>query len=209
MTYLGYELSRHVQDDDDNVLHGASFSVSHDDAVTCAHMLAAGFNTMSRNMMGDFVLAVVDTKAGTANYDGKIEKFDRSDKRRAELEHLPRWKLFADISDALRTYNITNDDLPEAVHELGRRTEFELHARTAMEQQRTRENEAARAELIALVKRFYQPKAKQSRYNHEFDVRLQGMLDVLAEFLVVTGEADADEGHAVARRLCGITDDEA
>jgi hypothetical protein len=35
----------------------------------------------------------------------------------------------------------------------------------------------------------------------------RGMLDVLAKFLVVTGEADASEGHAVARRLCGISDE--
>jgi hypothetical protein len=41
----------------------------------------------------------------------------------------------------------------------------------------------------------------------ELDDRWRGMLDVLAKFLVIIGEADRDESHAVARRLCEIDEE--
>lgn len=326
--YQSYDLSRYFEGD---LSHSTSITVSDDDAINCAHMLAAGFNTMSRNMMGDFVLAVVDTKAGTAHYDGKIEKFDRPEPRTlstsftfeastdpdmvvtffgeddarliypsklsftkldedtetlaksaaahisrdvledayaelqavkevladagvetipadagatdlramlrardaeiAELvqertnraaeqakyesdEYMPlRWESFAKIDDALRDNNVTNSRLDEGVRELGRRLEHEYHARTMMEQQHAQANESARAEMISFVKRAHAKKVKlqiavpDGDGRPELDDRWRGMLDVLAKFLVMTGEADASEGHAVARRLCGISDE--
>lgn len=63
----------------DGMPFAQTFTVSDDDAINCAHMLAAGFNTINRNMLGDFVLAVVDTKAGTVQYDGKIEQIKRDE----------------------------------------------------------------------------------------------------------------------------------
>lgn len=71
--YMSYDLSHYL---DGDISRSTSFTVSDDDAINCAHMLAAGFNTLSRKMMGDFVLAVVDTKARTVEFDGKIEKLD-------------------------------------------------------------------------------------------------------------------------------------
>lgn len=76
------------------------------------------------------------------------------------------------------------------------------------------QNETARAEMISFVKRAHAKKVKlQSAVpdgdgRPELDDRWRGMLDVLAKFLVVTGEADASEGHAVARRLCEVPDGE-
>lgn len=74
--YMSYDLSHYLEGD---ISQSTSFTVSDDDAINCAHMLAAGFNTISRKMMGDFVLAVVDTKAGTVQYDGKIEQIKRDE----------------------------------------------------------------------------------------------------------------------------------
>lgn len=67
-------------------------------------------------------------------------------------------------------------------------------------------NEAARAELIEFGKRAY---AKLQRLDpqgkrDELQARYRGILDVLAKYLVTTGEAGTDEGHAVARRLIGV-----
>ena len=72
--YQSYDLSHYLEGD---LSQSTSFTVSDDDAINCAHMLAAGFNTISRKMMGDFVLAVVDTKAGVVQYDGKTEMINR------------------------------------------------------------------------------------------------------------------------------------
>jgi hypothetical protein len=60
-------------------------------------------------------------------------------------------------------------------------------------QERANSNGHAVAEMIAYVKR-----------HEEHSSRWWGMLDVLARFLVVMGEANDDDRHAVARRLCGI-----
>lgn len=67
-------------------------------------------------------------------------------------------------------------------------------------------NAAARAEMIEYVKGAYAKLGRLDPAGEREDLqgRMRGMLDVLAKFLVVTGEADHDERHAVARRLCGI-----
>lgn len=307
VTYQSYDLSRYFEGD---LPHSTSITVSDDDAINCAHMLAAGFNAISRNMMGDFVLAVVDTKAGTANYDGKIEKFDRAEPQyedreslavetvsigpecfatksgdvlcwrgvnyvpqgkldrgvleaaygeledvknvlfdagvetipadagvtnlRAALrardveiaafvqdrtnriaeqakyesdEYMPlKWESFAKIDEALRDNDVTHKRLDEGVRELGRRLEHEFAARTAMEAQHAQANEAARAELIEHVRRAYAKwgQVDPGRQNESLKSNLRGMIEVLSKFLAATGEADADERHAVAKRLCGI-----
>lgn len=312
--YQSYDLSRYV---DGDLSRSNSFTVSDEDAVNCAHMLAAGFNTLSRKMMGDFVLAVVDTKAGTVEYDGKAEKIERPDpwsishsftfepsegdadtiltlfgngetptftavgkvtvdgpssvahvKRdvleaayleleavkevlfdagvetipadagvtdlRAALrardveiaafvqertnriaeqakyesdEYMPlKWESFAKIDDALRDNDVTNNRLDEGVRELGRRLEHEFAARTAMEAQHAQANEATRAELIEHVRRAYAKwgQVDPGRTNESLKSHLRGMIEVLSKFLAVIGEADHDERHAVAKRLCGI-----
>lgn len=320
--YMSYDLSHYL---DGDISRSTSFTVSDDDAINCAHMLAAGFNTISRKMMGDFVLAVVDTKAGTVQYDGKIEKIDRPDPhtvsasfkfeastdpdtmvtifdnengrlmfpgklkfaetdettsataaeiiapmmnqkvledayvelhrvkdalfdagvetipadrgvkdlshviraRDAEIaefvqeranraaeqakyesdEYMPlRWESFAKIDDALRDNDVTNKRLDEGVRELGRRLEHEFHARTMLEQQYAQANESARAELIHHVKGAYGKYCRVDPGRNRGDLKshLNGMIEVLSKFLVVTGEADEDERHAVAKRLCDI-----
>lgn len=54
-----------------------TFTVTDTDAINCAHMLAAGFNTISRNFMHTYVLAVVDTEDGRVFYDGRTEQIKR------------------------------------------------------------------------------------------------------------------------------------
>lgn len=264
MTYQSYELSRYIGDDTDQ---STSFTVADDDAINCAHMLAAGFNTMSRNMMGDFVLAVVDTKAGTVQYDGKIEKFDRPEpksERKTELCGMTYGPALYGHEGTMCNYSYGHrgecgrtEDAPEpskydfisrpvleaAYDELQAVKEvlFDAGVETipvdagvkdllavkhVMSQQITRRdveiselvqeranaNEAARAELIEYVKgerAKWLAADKRAPVNHEhMRAWFRGVLDVLAKFLVVTGEADASEGHAVARRLCEVPDGE-
>lgn len=69
-----YSLTRAFDADD---MRAQTCTVSDDDAINCAHMLAAGFNTMSRNFTNGFVLGVVDTTGGTVQYDGKTEQLKR------------------------------------------------------------------------------------------------------------------------------------
>lgn len=213
--YMSYDLSHYL---DGDISRSTSFTVSDDDAINCAHMLAAGFNTISRKMMGDFVLAVVDTKAGTVQYDGKIEKIDRPDPKHEDLESLALETVpigpecFASTSGSLICWRGRNY-IPQ--------DEYEAHMRarnieiSELVQERANANAAARAEMISFVKRAHAKKVKlqsavpEGDGRPELDDRWRGMLDVLAKFLVVTGEADADEGHAVARRLCGISDERA
>lgn len=200
--YQSYELTRSL--DGGDTVHSTSFTVSDDDAINCAHMLAVGFNTMSRNFMHDWVIGVVDTKTGTVQYDGKIEKFDRADKRRDMLEsayaELERVKnvLFdagvetipadAGVRDLLAVKRAMSEQIAKLTHE------------------REQANAAARAEMIEYVKGAYAKLGRLDAAGERDDLqgRMRGMLDVLAKFLVVTGEADHDERHAVARRLCGI-----
>ena len=233
MSYQTYSLTRVL--DGDRSEFAQSFTTSDDDAINCAHMLAAGFNTMSRNFMGDFVLGVVDAKAGSVSYDGKVEKIDRADKRRdllesayaelervknvlfdARVETIPADRGVKDLSTVLFARDEKIDELysdlnklAQECEELRKRDEFERHARQQMEAQHAQANEAARAEMIQYVKNAY---AKLQRVDAEgkredMQGRFRGMLDVLAKFLVVTGEADYDERHAAARRLCGISDE--
>jgi hypothetical protein len=239
MTYQSFTVSRFIDDDAD---HGTTFTVSDDDAINCAHMLAAGFNTMSRNMMGDFVLAVVDTKAGTVQYGGKAETIEQS--KAADLwsfsktflarevlesayeelqavkevladagvETIPADAGATDLRAVLRARDIEIDELKAENEELHKRDKFEQFARSSMERKHFEQNEEARIELISFVKRAHAKKVRLQTAvpdgdgRPELDDRWRGMLDVLAKFLVITGEADADEGHAVARRLCEIED---
>lgn len=75
MTFQTYSLTRVI--DGGHAEFAQSFTTSDDDAINCAHMLAAGFNTMSRNMLSGWVLAVVDTKDGRVFYDDKAEHIRR------------------------------------------------------------------------------------------------------------------------------------
>lgn len=70
-------------------------------------------------------------------------------------------------------------------------------------------NAAARSELVEHVRGAYLKKERLTADDVRPDLedRFRGMLDILAKFLVAIGEADADEGHAVARRLCGFDDE--
>lgn len=304
MMYQSYTMS---QFKDDNAEHMTTFTVADDEPVNCAHMLASAFNTMSRNVLGDCVLGVVDTKAGTVQYDGKIEQIKRDEpwsisqtfniepsadgdtlisllhgegattytvrgdvKFHEEPEpskyaHIAREVLESSYAEleavrkvledagvetippsagvrdlyrsaskvkapalsddarqlleesyaelqatrrALAEANIYVDKPSDGVRTLTRRLDHEFHARTNMEQQYASENASALAEMVQYVKAAH---VKRERIDPHHDregitQRWSGMLDVLAKFLVVTGEADADEGHAVARRLCGIED---
>jgi hypothetical protein len=249
--YQSYDLSRYV---DGDLSQSNSFTVSDHDTVNCAHMLASGFNTMSRNFMGDFVLAVVDTKAGTVQYDGKIEKIDRPDPHtvsttmhfKASPDAQSLLTFFGDEGTYTMRGNVEIQDDHEAVSKRLAREVLEsayaelqavkevlavagvetipadagvtdlravLRARdlqiSELVQERANANAAARAELIKYVRGAYLKKERLTvdEVRQDLEDRFRGVLDVFAKFLVVTGEADADEGHAVARRLCGISDE--
>lgn len=259
-----------------------SFTVTNDDAINCAYMLAAGFNVMSRNLTGDFVLAVVDTKSGTVQYEGKTEQIKRDEpwsisqtfefkadpdgenlvtffgdgsrtvfpaklsfaknEQAAEtlaksaaphiarsvledayaelqavkevladagVETIPADRGVNDLSHIIGARNAQIEELKAEVEELDKGDKFDHYARSAMERKHFEQNEAARAEMIGYVKEAFQKKQQLTREHVRDDLedRFRGMIDVLAKFLVVTGEADADEGHAVARRLCLIPED--
>jgi hypothetical protein len=258
--YQSYDLSRYV---DGDLSQSNSFTVSDHDTVSCAHMLAAGFNTMSRISMGGFVLAVVDTEAGTVQYDGKIEPIARPEpakfgeykqtfkiepsvdadtiisilagdgkpvfsafgkvsvepeapyEPKSKYEHIARSVLesaYAElqaVKEVLFDAGVETIPADAGVRKLGRRLEHEYHAHTAMEAQHAQENESARAEMVQYVRGAYLKKERLTVDDvcHDLEDRFRGMLDVLSKFLVVIGEADPDEGHAVARRLCGISDE--
>lgn len=207
--YQSYDLSRYI---DGDLSKSTSITVSDDDAINCAHMLAAGFNTISRNMMGDFVLGVVDTKAGTVQYDGKIEKIDRPDPQHEDLESLALETVpigpecFASTSGSLLCWRGRNY-IPQ--------DEYEAHMRarnveiSELVQERANANAAARAELIEFTRGAYEKLCKVDPEGRRDDLqnRYRGMLDVLANLLVAIGEADRDERHAVARRLVEKSDD--
>jgi len=248
--YQSYSITRFVGDDAE---HGTTFTIADDDAINCAHMLAAGFNTISRNMLGDFVLAVVDKKAGVVQYDGKAEMINRLEPsgpysqsftfeastvdadtlltffgidekttvtaagkftfaEESKYAHIDRDVLEAaygeleDVKAALETVGVETIPASKGVRTLIRRLDHEEHARHAYEEANGQANEFARAELIEHVKRAY---AKWSeidpgRTNSGVKSNLRGMIEVLSKFLVAIGEADADERHAVALRVCGI-----
>lgn len=247
--YMSYDLSHYL---DGDISRSTSFTVSDDDAINCAHMLAAGFNTISRKMMGDFVLAVVDTKAGTVQYDGKIEKIERPDphtmstsfKFEASTDADTMVTIFDDEnarlmfpgklkfagepdSDTLRparsvleaAYNEL-EDVKSVLFDAGVETipadsgvrDLLAVKRTMSEQiaklthEREQANAAARAELIGHVKRAYAKwgQVDPGRQNESLKSNLRGMIEVLSKFLAATGEADADERHAVALRVCEI-----
>jgi len=254
--YQSYDLSRYV---DGDLSRSTSLTVSDDDAINCAHMLAAGFNTISRNMMGDFVLAVVDTKAGIVQYDGKTEQINRPDPwsvsqtftfepsagdadtiltlfgngetptftaagklkfaEESKYAHVNRDVLEAaygeleDVKSVLFDAGVETIPADAGVRDLlaNKRVMSQQISRRDVEiaelvQERANANEAARAEMIAYLKgaRDKYQRLDPSKERDDLIHRFRGMLDVFAKFLVVTGEADTDERHAVARRLCGM-----
>ena len=207
-----YTLTR-VFDGDDSPYHSTSFTSSDTDAINCAHMLAAGFNTMSRNFMHTFVMGVIDTQDGRVFYDGKVETIKRGDEpTRSAYAHVARSVLEEAYADYMgireRMYEAGVETIPVSagVDEL----RSIIDAREERFRERAEADEAARAEMISFVKRAHAKKLRIQAAGEprpELDDRWRGMLDVLAKFLVVTGEADKDEGHAVARRLCGIEEE--
>lgn len=245
--YMSYDLSHYL---DGDISRSTSFTVSDDDAINCAHMLAAGFNTISRKMMGDFVLAVVDTKAGTVQYDGKIEQIKRDepwpvsqtfnfeastdadtmvtifDNENGRLMFPGKFKFaeeskYAHVNrDVLESAYGELEDVKSVLFDAGVESipadagvRDLLAVKRAMSEQiakltheREQANAAARAEMIKYVKGAYVKLGRLDAAGERDDLqgRMRGMLDVLAKFLAVTGEADHDERHAVARRLCGI-----
>lgn len=259
MTYQSYDLSRYI---DGDLSQSNSITVSDHDTLNCAHMLVAGFNTMSRNFMGDFVLGVVNTKSGSVQYDGKIEQIKRDepwsvsqtfnfeastdadtivtifDNENGRLMYPGKFK-FAGTDEAekpvpkkinRKVLEAAYDEL-QAVKEVladagvetipadrgatdlravlrARDLEIEELRQTLVElaPARNAANEAARAELIEYVKGAYAKLGRLDAAGERDDLqgRMRGMIDVLAKFLVVTGEADADERHAVALRVCEI-----
>lgn len=256
-----YSLTR-TFDDDDSPYASASFTTGNVDHINCAHMIAAGFNTMSRNFMGDFVLGVVNTTAGTVEYDGKIEQIKRDepwsfsstmhftadpegdhivtlfDNENGRLTYPSKFKFagtdepepsaFAHVArdvleDAYDEYLLVRamlseigiettpisagvDELREQVAELTKRNNHEFHARSLYEQAEGQKREAARAELIEHVKRAYVKwgEVDPGRQREGLKSHLRGMIEVLSKYLVAMGEADADERHAVALRVCEI-----
>lgn len=195
--YQSYSLSRHF---DDDLPHSTSFTVADDDAINCAHMLAAGFNTLSRNMMNGWVLAVVDTKAGTVQYDGKIEQIKRADPWSYEQSFTFEPSSAEEGDTLLRMF--TGDG----------KTAFSAFGKVSVEEEGPYEpehaeaNASARDELIKHVKGAYEKWSRidPERERDDLKSHLRGMIEVLSKYLVAIGEADADERHAVALRVCEI-----
>lgn len=263
---MSYSLTRSFEYDLSN---SSGLTVDGDDAINCAHMLAAGFNTMSRNMLGDFVLGVVDTKAGTVQYDGKIESIERPEPAKPGVyEHsftfepsfdgdtiltlfghgeTPTFTAFGKMTpEPEGSYTPKPDTHPKSkyehvarsvledayaemqavksiVEEVGgetiplssgvREMQYMIESRdeqiAAFHQERlnhAESNTAARAELVGHVKGAYSKwsRVDPGRTRSDLKSHLRGMLEVLSKYLVAIGEADADERHAVALRVCGI-----
>lgn len=197
MTFQTYSLTRVI--DGGHTEFTTSFTTSDDDAINCAHMLAAGFNTMSRNFMGDFALAVVDTKDGTAL--DEPEPSQHAHVNRDVLESA--YGELEDVKSVLFDAGVETIPADAGVRDL-------LAVKRAMSEQiakltheREQANAAARDELIEFARGAYEKLCKVDPEGTRDDLqnRYRGTLDVLANLLVATGEADRDEKHAVARRL--------
>lgn len=261
--------------------YSTTVSIGDRDAINCGHMIATGFNTMSRNFTLGWVLGLVHPETGEVQYDGKIEQIKRDEPRsvsqtfnfeastdadtivtifdnengrlmypgkfkfaetdettsavaaetvastisRKVLEsayvelHRVKDVLFdagvetipadAGVTDLRAVLRARDAEISELVQALATRAvEVEELRQTLVElaPARNAANEAARAEMIEYVKGAYAKLGRLDPAGERDDLqgRMRGMLDVLAKFLVVTGEADHDERHAVARRLCGI-----
>lgn len=108
-----------------------------------------------------------------------------------------------DVKDVLAAAGVETIPAAVGVQALTGRLERERHARQDMEVQRANQNAAARDELIEFARGAYEKLNKVDPEGNREDLQNQyrGMLDMLANLLVATGEADRDERHAVARRL--------
>jgi hypothetical protein len=289
--YQTYSLTRAFDADD---MRAQTFAVSDDDAINCAHMLAAGFNTMSRNHMLSFVMAVVDTETGIVQYNGTTEQIQRpepwstsqtftlnatsvdpdtiltllgedgkptftaagkfsafaetatddevmskaaDDLAKASYGHIARSVLESayvelqraqdalfeagfetipaergvkDMHSIIRSRDAQISELAqelvnanERIAELERRDEHERYARQTMERKHIEEAESIRSKMIAYARGSYEKLRKVDPNGERADLqgRYRGALDMLAQYLVATGEADHDERHAAARRL--------
>lgn len=270
MTFQTYSLTRVI--DGGHAEFAQSFTTSDDDAINCAHMLAAGFNTMSRNMLSGWVLAVVDTDAGTVQYDGKVERIWRADEQagkdsrvyeqtfkfepsvdadtiltlfgsgetptftafgkmtpepegsytpkpdthpKSKYEHVARSVLEDAYAEMQAVKSIVEEvggetiPLSSGVREMQYMIESRDEQIAAFHQERINHaeaNTAARAELVGHVKGAYSKwsRVDPGRTRSDLKSHLRGMIEVLSKYLVAIGEADADERHAVALRVCGI-----
>lgn len=262
MTFQTYSLTRVI--DGGHAEFAQSFTTSDDDAINCAHMLAAGFNTMSRNMLSGWVLAVVDTEDGRVFYDGNAEQIRRDEpakpgvyeqsftfepssgdadtilklfgsgatptftafgKMNVETEgpceapskyaHVARSVLedtYAEmqaVKSIVEEVGVETIPLSTGVREMQYMIENRDEEIAAFHQERlnhAESNTAARAELVGHVKGAYSKwsRVDPGRTRSNLKSHLRGMIEVLSKYLVAIGEADADERHAVALRVCGI-----
>lgn len=268
--YQSYDLSRYI---DGDLSKSTSITVSDDDAINCAHMLAAGFNTISRNFMHTYVLAVVDTEDGRVFYDGKVETINRAEPKPKATDEWPMNNYFTKTftfepsegdADTILTLfgngetpmftaagklSFAEPDELETTAEFAKRVKREVleaayveldavknvlfdagvetipadrgvkdlqHVLRARDDEiaelaqeranREQSNAAARAELIEHVQRAYAKwgEVDPGRQREGMKAHLRGMIEVLSTFLAAIGEADHDERHAVALRVCGI-----
>jgi hypothetical protein len=212
-----YTLTRVFDGDDDMPYMSTSFTTNEFAHLNAAHMIAAGFNTMSRNFLDGAALAVVYAD-GRVQFDGRAEQLAKADPEMSVLFDDERGKLLFPSNLKLKTEkpseyaHVAREVLEaayadqmtirEALSEAGAETIPPSAGVADLIERR----ESARSEMISFVKRAHVKKDRLTvgDVRPDLEDRWRGMLDVLAKFLVVTGEADADEGHAVARRLCGI-----
>lgn len=110
------------------------------------------------------------------------------------------------VEEALADAEVETVTAAEGVRTLLHRLKHERYARQHMGRKYAKQNEAARAELIEHVKAAYAQwgQVDPGRQREGVKSRLRGMIEVLSKYLVAIGEADADERHAVALRVCDI-----
>lgn len=243
-----------------------TFTVTDTDAINCAHMLAAGFNTISRNFMHTYVLAVVDTEDGRVFYDGKVETINRAEPKPKATDEWPMNNYFTktftfepsegDADTILTLFGNGETPMFTAAGKMtvDKKSKYEFISRPVLEAayaelecvkevlfdagvetipadrgvkdlqrvlrarddeiaelaqeraNREQSNAAARVELIEHVQRAYAKwgEVDPGRQREGMKAHLRGMIEVLSTFLAAIGEADHDERHAVALRVCGI-----
>lgn len=247
-----YTLSRRF--DDEEAIH-TTVTVADRDAINCAHLLAAAFNTMSRNFMLGFAMGVVDTQNGTVQFDGKVEELKKPDpwsvsktftfnptagdadtilslldaggkptftaagkfsfSEPSKYAHINRDVLEAAYGELQAVKAVLEDAGVETipadrgVQDMSRIIGARDNQIAELVQERANRNAAARDELIEFTRGAYEKLCKVDPEGNREDLqnRYRGMLDVLANLLVATGEADRDERHAVARRLVEKSED--
>lgn len=128
----------------------------------------------------------------------------------AGFETIPAERGVKDMHSIIRSRDAQISELAqelvnanERIAELERRDEHERYARQTMERKHVEEAESIRSKMIAYARGSYEKlrKVDPNGERENLQSRYRGTLDALAQYLVATGEADIDEGHAVARRL--------